>query len=170
MGTGGFHRADYFLTLLLVRRRGGGKGHRGNISFCRENSPTPLTTVQRWIMTPLTCWWSLCRMRWRIPSARVMIIVVLQATEITDPNRNRVQVAFDALGMVVGTAVRGKTLISLGILWTVSSRTLIKRSTMRSTMHSTPIHLLRYCCKMPEPASFMTFIAFIVRGRRIRRT
>ena len=33
---------------------------------------------------------------------------VLQPEEITDPNGNRSQVAFDALGMVVGTAVMGK--------------------------------------------------------------
>ncbi|AGL03143.1 SpvB/TcaC N-terminal domain-containing protein [Desulfoscipio gibsoniae] len=33
---------------------------------------------------------------------------VLQPTRIMDPNRNRTRVAFDALGMVVGTAVMGK--------------------------------------------------------------
>jgi len=33
---------------------------------------------------------------------------VLQASLVSDPNRNRTQVAFDALGMVVGTAVMGK--------------------------------------------------------------
>lgn len=33
---------------------------------------------------------------------------VLQPTLMTDPNRNRTAVAFDALGMVVGTAVMGK--------------------------------------------------------------
>ncbi|MCU0543439.1 MAG: toxin [Oscillatoriaceae cyanobacterium Prado104] len=33
---------------------------------------------------------------------------VLQPEEITDANQNRVRVAFDALGMVVGTAVMGK--------------------------------------------------------------
>ncbi|WP_221633180.1 SpvB/TcaC N-terminal domain-containing protein [Microcystis aeruginosa] len=33
---------------------------------------------------------------------------VLQPWEVTDPNGNRAQVAFDALGMVVGTAVMGK--------------------------------------------------------------
>jgi RHS repeat-associated protein len=33
---------------------------------------------------------------------------VLQAEVMTDPNRNRSQVAFDALGLVVGTAVMGK--------------------------------------------------------------
>ncbi|AFZ22068.1 SpvB/TcaC N-terminal domain-containing protein [Allocoleopsis franciscana] len=33
---------------------------------------------------------------------------VLQPEEITDPNGNRARVAFDALGMVVGTAVMGK--------------------------------------------------------------
>ena len=32
----------------------------------------------------------------------------LQPEEITDPNGNRAQVAFDALGMVAGTAVKGK--------------------------------------------------------------
>ncbi len=33
---------------------------------------------------------------------------VLQPAEITDPNGNHIQAAFDALGMVVGTAVKGK--------------------------------------------------------------
>jgi len=33
---------------------------------------------------------------------------VLQPRRVMDPNRNRTQVAFDALGMVVGTAVMGK--------------------------------------------------------------
>lgn len=33
---------------------------------------------------------------------------VLQPKLVTDPNRNRTEVAFDALGMVVGTAVMGK--------------------------------------------------------------
>ena len=34
---------------------------------------------------------------------------VLQPSLVTDPNRNRVAVTFDALGMVVGTAVMGKS-------------------------------------------------------------
>ena len=33
---------------------------------------------------------------------------VLQPRLVTDPNRNRTEVAFDALGMVAGTAVKGK--------------------------------------------------------------
>jgi RHS repeat-associated protein len=33
---------------------------------------------------------------------------VLQPALVTDPNRNRMRVAFDALGMVVGTAIMGK--------------------------------------------------------------
>jgi len=39
---------------------------------------------------------------------------VLQPSQIMDPNRNRTKVAFDALGMVVGTAVMGKPEESLG--------------------------------------------------------
>ncbi|WP_240475340.1 SpvB/TcaC N-terminal domain-containing protein [Vulgatibacter incomptus] len=39
---------------------------------------------------------------------------VLQPREITDPNRNRTASAFDALGMVVATAVMGKAGQSLG--------------------------------------------------------
>jgi len=39
---------------------------------------------------------------------------VLQPTLVTDPNRNRSAVAFDALGMVVGTAVMGKPEENLG--------------------------------------------------------
>jgi RHS repeat-associated protein len=39
---------------------------------------------------------------------------VLQPWEITDPNGNRSQAAFDALGMVVGTAVMGKVTETLG--------------------------------------------------------
>ena len=35
---------------------------------------------------------------------------VLQPALVTDPNRNRTEVAFDTLGMVVGTAVMGKPL------------------------------------------------------------
>ena len=31
------------------------------------------------------------------------------AAQMTDPNGNRVEVAFDALGLVAGTAVMGKT-------------------------------------------------------------
>jgi len=41
---------------------------------------------------------------------------VLQAKLVTDPNRNRTAVAFDALGMVVATAVSGKTTEALGDL------------------------------------------------------
>ena len=33
---------------------------------------------------------------------------VLQPSTVTDPNGNRSQVAFDALGLVVGTAVMGE--------------------------------------------------------------
>ncbi|MCK1642487.1 VCBS repeat-containing protein [Bradyrhizobium sp. 157] len=39
---------------------------------------------------------------------------VLQPARVMDPNRNRCQVAFDALGVVVGTAVMGKPEESLG--------------------------------------------------------
>jgi RHS repeat-associated protein len=39
---------------------------------------------------------------------------VLQPYLVTDPNNNRSQVAFDALGMVVGTAVMGKATENLG--------------------------------------------------------
>lgn len=39
---------------------------------------------------------------------------VLQAWQVTDPNRNRTAVAFDALGMVAATAVMGKDVESLG--------------------------------------------------------
>ncbi len=39
---------------------------------------------------------------------------VLQPMRVTDPNRNRLEVAFDALGFVVGTAVRGKSEQNLG--------------------------------------------------------
>ncbi|MGI0486553.1 SpvB/TcaC N-terminal domain-containing protein [Pantanalinema rosaneae CENA516] len=39
---------------------------------------------------------------------------VLQPRQVTDPNGNRSQVVFDALGMVVGTAVMGKETESLG--------------------------------------------------------
>ena len=39
---------------------------------------------------------------------------VLQPRLVTDPNRNRAAVAFDALGMVVGTAVMGKPEENLG--------------------------------------------------------
>jgi RHS repeat-associated protein len=39
---------------------------------------------------------------------------VLQARLVTDPNGNRTEAAFDALGLVVGTAVQGKTTENLG--------------------------------------------------------
>ena len=39
---------------------------------------------------------------------------VLQPARVTDPNGNRSAVAFDALGMVVGTAVMGKQIENLG--------------------------------------------------------
>jgi RHS repeat-associated protein len=39
---------------------------------------------------------------------------VLQPVQVTDPNGNRAQVAFDVLGMVVGAAVMGKTTENLG--------------------------------------------------------
>ena len=39
---------------------------------------------------------------------------VLAPSQVTDPNLNRVQVQFDALGMVVATAVMGKTSENLG--------------------------------------------------------
>jgi RHS repeat-associated protein len=39
---------------------------------------------------------------------------VLQPERVTDPNGNRAEVAFDALGMVAGTAVRGKTSETFG--------------------------------------------------------
>jgi hypothetical protein len=41
---------------------------------------------------------------------------VLQPWHVTDPNGNRAQIAFDALGMVVGTAVMGKSTEMLKIL------------------------------------------------------
>jgi RHS repeat-associated protein len=41
---------------------------------------------------------------------------VMQPSLITDPNGNRAEVAFDALGMVAGTAVMGKTTETLGDL------------------------------------------------------
>jgi RHS repeat-associated protein len=41
---------------------------------------------------------------------------VLQPRLVTDPNRNRTAVAFNALGMVVATAVMGKTVENLGDL------------------------------------------------------
>ena len=51
------------------------------------------------------------------PATRWAIVVtarndyrVLQPSLLTDPNRNRTEVAFDTLGMVVGTAVMGKAL------------------------------------------------------------
>ncbi len=40
--------------------------------------------------------------------------LVLQPSEVTDPNGNRTQVAFDTLGMVAGTAVMGKPEENLG--------------------------------------------------------
>ena len=49
-----------------------------------------------------------------LPAPQTNVIVakndyrVLQPFEVTDPNGNRSQVAFDALGLVVGTAVMGK--------------------------------------------------------------
>src|SRR5262249_35311370 len=39
---------------------------------------------------------------------------VLQPVMLTDPNGNRIKVAFDALGLVAGSAVMGKTTESLG--------------------------------------------------------
>jgi RHS repeat-associated protein len=39
---------------------------------------------------------------------------VLQPVEVTDPNGNRTAVAFDALGLVAGTAVMGKTTENVG--------------------------------------------------------
>ena len=37
-----------------------------------------------------------------------MTTALLQPLRITDPNGNRAEVAFDTLGLVVGTAVMGK--------------------------------------------------------------
>ena len=50
---------------------------------------------------------------------------VLQPYWVTDPNGNRTRVAFDALGMVVGTAVMGKPLPAPveGDRWTPSRPT-----------------------------------------------
>ena len=50
---------------------------------------------------------------------------VLQPGWVTDPNGNRTQVAFDTLGMVVGTAVMGKPpgLRSKATRWTASRPT-----------------------------------------------
>jgi RHS repeat-associated protein len=45
---------------------------------------------------------------------------VLQPQLVTDPNGNRVEVAFDALGMVAGTAVMGKASETLGDLLNAS--------------------------------------------------
>ena len=46
--------------------------------------------------------------RWATPSTAANDYRVLQPRLVTDPNRNRTAVAFDALGMVVATAVMGK--------------------------------------------------------------
>ena len=50
---------------------------------------------------------------------------VLQPRLVSDPNRNRTEVAFDTLGMVVGTAVMGKPLPapSKATRWPASSPT-----------------------------------------------
>ena len=48
---------------------------------------------------------------------------VLAPRLVSDPNRNRAAVAFDALGLVCGTAVMGKPEERLGDSWTASSRT-----------------------------------------------
>lgn len=48
------------------------------------------------------------------PAVRGADYRVLQPAYLTDPNRNRVQVAFDALGQLVGRAVMGKAEEALG--------------------------------------------------------
>jgi hypothetical protein len=61
--------------------------------------------------TPTTCSWFETR---DALGNRVTVDVndyrVLQPRLVSDPNRNQTEVAFDTLGMVVGTAVMGKTL------------------------------------------------------------
>ena len=47
---------------------------------------------------------------------------VLQPALVTDPNRNRTEVAFDTLGMVVGTAVMGKPEENLRAIRWMASR------------------------------------------------
>jgi len=54
---------------------------------------------------------------------------VLQSFIVMDPNRNRTEVAFDALGMVVGTAVKGKPEETLGDLLTVFTADLTPADT-----------------------------------------
>ncbi len=59
--------------------------------------------------TPTTCWIVRDpRTRWASVTTATYDYRVLQPRLVTDPNGNRSEVAFDALGMVVGTAVMGK--------------------------------------------------------------
>jgi hypothetical protein len=47
-------------------------------------------------------------------TASVIDYRALQASTVTSPNGNRSTVAFDALGLVVGTALMGKTTENIG--------------------------------------------------------
>ena len=98
---------------------------------------------------------------------------VLQPRLVSDPNRNQTEVAFDTLGMVVGTAVMGKPLPAavegdslagfVADLDASAARRLLRRGRPARAC-------ARRCCKTPPRASSTTSTASAARGRPTRTT
>ena len=125
--TGGSRRGGCSIRRTARTRRRRSWPTPASTSSCRtataiRSTPTRSAPRASSPTTPTTCWW------WR-PATRSATVSrsasamtagnlttqgndyrVLQPRLVTDPNRNRTAVAFDALGMVVGTAVMGKPL------------------------------------------------------------
>ena len=83
---------------------------------------------------------------------------VLQPKLVTDPNGNRTEARFDALGMLAGTAVRGKaTWCRRGrFLRCLRNRPNVRARSRISSTRPTPAHS-RLLILVPQPrASFMT--------------
>jgi hypothetical protein len=96
---------------------------------------------------------------------------VLQPRLVSDPNRNETEVAFDTLGMVVGTAVMGKPLPApvegdalTGFVADLTQAQLNAFLTRRTH----PAH--KHCCKAPPRASCTTSTASGARGGRAPTT
>ena len=93
---------------------------------------------------------------------------VLQPRLVSDPNRNQTEVAFDTLGMVVGTAVMGKPLPapvegdSLAGFVTDLTQAQLDAFFDAADPHA---NARQRCCETPPRASSTTSTASAARGR-----
>ena len=81
---------------------------------------------------------------------------VLQPRLVSDPNRNRTEVAFDALGMVVGTAVMGKASGESGRLTGRFQADLTQATVDRPSWPDPRRRSARHRCRRADHASSTT--------------